>query len=248
MSLSSGVPSPPLKGLPSGPSASLAAGFPAASFTRLPIGRNQFPREVLDQHHRNRVLIGAVASLAECGYRDASVERLIVAAGVSRHTFYAHFPDKEACYLAAYDRAVEWLEQEATAALAGADGWADKVGTAVESTLVLLAANPGVARLAAAEILCIGPAGQARRRTLVDRLIPVMCLGPAERPASAVSTPRLELALLSGVFSMVDREVSGGRGERLAELAPDLTEFLLLPYLGPAKARRVARRRPVPGR
>ncbi len=244
MSPPSSATSPPLEDPPPGPFALPTSPIPPFLLDRAGADRDRFPREVLDRNHRNRILRGAVASLTDRGYTETSVERLIAAGGVSRFTFYANFPDKEACYLAAYDRALEWLEHEVTAALSGAGTWPDKVRVACGSTLALLGAHPGVARLLAAEILCIGPPGRARHQALIDRLIPLLRLGRSEHPTAAASTPRLELALLSGVISVVAREASTDRGEELAGLAPDLAEFLLAPYLGRAAARRVTRRRP----
>jgi hypothetical protein len=43
-------------------------------------------------------------------------------------------------------------------------------------------------------------------------------------------------ALASGAISIVDREVTAGRGERLAALVPNVAEFLLAPYLDGAPA------------
>jgi AcrR family transcriptional regulator len=248
MSASAGAATPSLEAPPSGPFALLAPAGPSFLLDSPANGRDRFPRELLDRHHRNRVLRGAVASLAERGYSETSVERLIAAAGVSRHTFYAHFTDKEACFLAAYDLAVAWLEQEVATALAAAVDWPGKVAAATGSILTLLAADPGLARLLATEILFIGAAGQARRRALLDRLIPVMQPGRAEQPTSLEPTPRLETALVSGAISVVDREVAAGRGARLADLVPDLNEFLLAPYLGHAEAGRLARRGQAPAR
>jgi AcrR family transcriptional regulator len=211
-----------------------------------PNAHHRFLHQVLARNNRNRVLSGAVAAVAEHGYPKTSVERIIAAAGVSRYAFYGQFPDKETCLLAAYDRGLAWLEQELTAALLGAGDWAEQVRIATARALALLAADLGVARLLATEILCIGPAGPARRRALVDRLIPLLRRGRAEAPGSAAATPRLELALASGAISLVGRELSAGRGERLAELAPDLAEFLLTPYLDAAPARLLIRGAPLP--
>ena len=40
---------------------------------------------------------------AEIGYHEASVERVLAHAGVSRRTFYDLFEDRESCFIAAYD-------------------------------------------------------------------------------------------------------------------------------------------------
>jgi AcrR family transcriptional regulator len=232
--------STPRGGTPPGPFAFRRAPFELpASMQGLPTGRSQLSGEVLEQSHRNRVMVGAVKELGEHGYAASKVLSIIKAAGVSRNTFYLYFADKQECFLAAYDVVVAWLEHEATAALAGSTRWADKVRIASESTLALLGADPGIARLVAAEILCLGPAGQAHQRAAIDHLTPLLRLGRTEDPAAAQLSPRLELALLSGAISLVAREVCAGRGDRLPELAPDLLEFLLVPYLGVPAARRM---------
>jgi AcrR family transcriptional regulator len=233
-------PSPPLQDHPPGPFAPLAPPTATFLFDAALNGRDRFPREVLDRNHRNRVLTGAVAAVAEHGYPDTSIERIIVAAGVSRYTFYAQFPDKEACLLAAYDRGLAWLEEEVTVAVLGAGDWAEKIRAATVRLLALLSSDPGLARLLATEILCLGPPGQARRRELVDRLVPLLLLGRAAVPDRSASPATLERFLVHGAITVVDREVAAGRGEHLGELTPDLTEYFLVPYLGHVRARRVA--------
>jgi AcrR family transcriptional regulator len=250
MSLSPVDPAPPLQDRPPGPFAPLAPSKPALLFDPLPGAHHRLRGEVLDRNHRNRVLTAAVASLAENGYHGTSVPTVLAAARVSRDTFYSLFAGKEACFLAAYDVAVAWLEAEVARALDGVTRWVDQMRVAIETILAALAADPPLARLLATEILCIGPAAQARRRDLVDRLVPLLRLGRAECPECSPSSPRLELALVSGAISIVDHEVSAGRGDRLAELAPDIAELLLAPYLDPAPAhllvRRAPARRPAP--
>jgi AcrR family transcriptional regulator len=198
------------------------------------VGRHPLSCEVREEKRRNRLLRGALDSLAGHGYADTTVADVVATAGLSRYAFYAHFPDKEACLLLAYDLAFPWIERQAAVATLAVEGWPQKVRAATGSTLDLLAADLGLARLLASEILCLGPAGQGRRRELVDRLIPLLRLGRAETPASRGSTPRLEQALVHGAIAVVDRELSAGRGARLDRLAPDLAQFLLSPYLDPA--------------
>jgi AcrR family transcriptional regulator len=244
MNLSPPDPSAPLEDPPPGPFALLTPPTPTFLLDPGPDAHDRFPREVLDRNQRNRVLTGALSAVAERGYPATSIERIIAAAGVSRHTFYGQFPDKEACLLAAYDGGLAWLEQELTLALLGAADWVEKVRAATAGLLSLLASDPALARLLATEIPCLGPAGQARRRELVDRLAALLRLGRARAPESPASTPTLERALVHGAIAVVDRDLDAGRGAPLGELAPDLTEFLLVPYIGHLRARRAAGARP----
>src|SRR5688572_25236353 len=70
---------------------------------QLPPGRHGLPRAFVVQNQRERILaaVGDVVSVA--GYRDMSVEDVIVTAGISRRTFYEHFKNKQDAFLAAYD-------------------------------------------------------------------------------------------------------------------------------------------------
>jgi AcrR family transcriptional regulator len=241
---------PPLEDPPPGP---FATGHPEAGLPGFlhgsPVGRDRLSAEAVARSHRNRMMLGAVKVVGERGFTASTVESIISAGGVARHTFYLHFADKGACLLAAYDASVAWLEEEAIRAIPAAASWADKVRLAAETTLALLSAHPDFASLVAVEILCLGPAGQARQRAVIDRLAEPLRLGRAVDPVPYDFSPRLELALLSGAIAMIGREVSEGRTDRLADLAPALTEFLLVHYLGRGEALRVATSRsPAPGR
>src|ERR1700710_2155684 len=59
---------------------------------------------------RERLCSGMTQAAARYGYREASVARVVEQAGVSRATFYEHFADKEACFLAAFELAAERIE------------------------------------------------------------------------------------------------------------------------------------------
>jgi AcrR family transcriptional regulator len=207
---------------------------------RLPIGRHGLPRELIRAHQRNRLLAGAVAELGERGCLATSIATVIKAAGVSRSTFYEHFADKEACFLTAYDEVLAWLEREGSAAVDRAASWPAKVRAAVDFTLGALAADPNLGRLVSAEIFLAGPAAAARHRQLVDRLCEPLRAGRAESPVASRLPANLEPTLIGGAVSLVARHIAAGDGERLAELAPEITYFLLLPYLGAAAAQSVA--------
>src|SRR3954454_17806727 len=80
-----------------------------ASFPKLPKGRHAAPPEVVWQSQRGRMLEAMALAVAEKGYGATAVADVIAGAGVSRKTFYEHFTNKEACFLAAYDAGVTLL-------------------------------------------------------------------------------------------------------------------------------------------
>ena len=84
-------------------------------------------------------MLAAIAeAVAAKGYGATSVADVLERAGVSRRTFYEHFRDKEACFLAAYDAGVEILM--ATMRDAG-----DDLRPRIRAFLGTLAAEPAFA-------------------------------------------------------------------------------------------------------
>jgi AcrR family transcriptional regulator len=221
-----------------GPFAFSAADAEPFVLSRLPSGRHSLPREFVEENQRNRLMAGAIASLAERGYPATTAGHIIAAAGVSNSTFYRHYPDKEACVLATYAATVAWLECEVAAALSRSDPWPDRIHQATVAGLALLDSDQRLARLCVIEILATGLRGQAANRRTVDRLALYLAGGRAERAFAADLPPHLEVTLVGGALSLIARSL--GDGAPLTSLAPELTEYLLAPYLGVESARRVA--------
>jgi AcrR family transcriptional regulator len=67
----------------------------------LPRGRNRLPLLDVRASHRERLLRSVIAAVAEAGYAAVTVADIVRRARVSRAVFYAHFADKEGCFLAA---------------------------------------------------------------------------------------------------------------------------------------------------
>jgi AcrR family transcriptional regulator len=212
----------------------------APALARLPRGRHGLPREFVEQNHRNRLLAGAIEAVAERGYPATTVSHISAAAEVSRGAFYRHFDDKQGCVLAAYDVAVEWIGEAIAEALDPVGDWPQAVKSAVARTLDIFAADPRLARLCTIEILFAGLPAFDRYEATIERLATALCAGRAERPHGAELPLHLEPTLIGGAISLIPRHLNADCGDRLAELAPELTEFLLAPYLGPTRARSVA--------
>lgn len=229
-----------LAGRAGGPFAFRAEDAQSFALSRLPYGRHGLPREFVEENHRNRLMAGAIASLSERGFPATTVAHINDAAGVSNSTFYRHYADKEACVLAAYGGIVAWLEAEVAATVAPTHQWPVRVHQAVTTTLALLDSDQRLARVCALEIFSTGPRGQARHRETVDRLCLPLGVGRGERALAADLPLHLEPILIGGAISLIGRHVDSGEGKPLIELAPELTECLLAPYLGVQAARKVA--------
>jgi AcrR family transcriptional regulator len=67
----------------------------------LPRGRSGLPLDEVRDAQRDRLLRAVIAAVGANGFRDVTVADIVRRARVSRAAFYAHFTDKEDCFLAA---------------------------------------------------------------------------------------------------------------------------------------------------
>src|SRR6516162_5916305 len=67
----------------------------------LPRGRSRLPLPTVRASQRERLLRSVIAAVSESGYMAVTVADIVRRAKVSRAAFYAHFADKEDCFLAA---------------------------------------------------------------------------------------------------------------------------------------------------
>jgi AcrR family transcriptional regulator len=58
------------------------------------------------------MLVAMLHATADRGYVAATVADVVARASVSRSTFYGHFADKEACFVAAYEFAMDHVIEE----------------------------------------------------------------------------------------------------------------------------------------
>lgn len=201
----------------------------------LPRGRHKLSREVVREHQRRRIIAAIGRVLKESGYEGATVAAICRIAKVSKSDFYVQFGDKDECFLAAYDDAIEGLRADALKACAGEDGWAEGVCAA----LAALAATPTRADLLLVEGLRAGPKFYELFRQAIESFVPHLREG-APVPADRGQQPDVtDEAVVGGIASLLERRVSAGEAGQLDRFFPELAEFALTPYVGVAEARRI---------
>jgi AcrR family transcriptional regulator len=201
--------------------------------------------------HRDRLVEAMIGLVAERGYAAVTVADVVASARVSKRTFYQHFADREDCFLAAYVAAAEGpltRIAEAVAPAVEADPGAPapdlaaEVDAATRAYLEALAERPELTRTLLTEISGLGHRGWRVRREVLnrfaDQLSALVALG-AERWAAGGGDevpglvgvrglPRpTAVALVGGINELVLDAVEDGRGHRLGELAPTVTELVL---------------------
>ena len=199
-------------------------------------GRHGLPREVIANSQRERLLEAAMQVVAERGYAATTIGDLTGEAGVSRTTFYELFDDKEACFLAAYDKAADGLVARVSAAFEAEEIWPDRVRAALEAMLAALASDPPLARLGVVGVGTAGPAAQQRYRGVVKRLTPLFDEGRDFAPDGRELPANTSRMAVGGVAGLISEEVMAGRASELPDLLEDALSAALNPYLGRAGA------------
>lgn len=127
----------------------------------LPHGPHGLARELVTGSQRQRLLFGVTVVVAERGYLDATVADIAATAKVSRRTFYQHFPDKEACFLAAAetgrDLMIDHLRQVMKRILAEPVEPLEALHRGIREYLTLLRDEPSFARAFYLETAVAGP-------------------------------------------------------------------------------------------
>lgn len=180
--------------------------------------------------------------VAEKGYGAVTIGDLTKEAGVSRTTFYELFEDKEACFLAAYDNAVELLVRRVIKAYESKQAWPDRAAAGLAALLETLAEEPALAKLSLVDIGRAGPAAQRRYRAAVQRLTPLFDDGRDYAAGGRNLPANTSRMAIGGVTGLIADELVAGRAEELPGLLSDVLFATLVAYIGPdAAAREVER-------
>ena len=209
---------------------------------RPPRGRHRLPPQVVARSQRERLLEAAVRVVAEKGYGAMTIGDLTKQAGVSRTTFYELFEDKEQCFLAAYDNAVEGLVRRVTAAYEEAGDWPERAAAGLAALLAAFAAEPELARLSLVDIGNAGPAAQRRYRAAVRRLTPLFDEGRDYAPGGRALPANTSRMAIGGVTGLIADELVANRAEQLPGLLSEVVFATLVPYIGPDAATREVER------
>jgi len=221
---------------------------------RLRPGPGGLPRGQVSEIQRSRMLTATVQAVEEVGYARLTVARVISRAHVSRKTFYDLFEDREDCFLAAFNQAVEQLSALVVEAYEEEASWRDGVRAGLFALLRFIDEEPGLARICIVEALAAGPRVlQRRTRVLgqVKRAVDAGRTGPGAKPArSTVQSPDVTAeGVVGAVFAVLHARLLARSGEPFTALLGPLMSMLVLPYLGARAAAELTRELPVlPGR
>lgn len=195
-------------------------------------------RERIVEIQRSRLLAAALGAIDELGYSRVTVAHIASRARVSRRTFYELFDGREDCLLAALESVVETIRVELAGAGSDGLGWRERVRTGLWAILSFLEREPVLARVVVVQALRGGPRVLERREQVLGDLARVINGGCAESARGAECPPLTAEGLVGAGFSIVYGRLLRGQQESLTGLLGGLMGMIVLPYQGPAVARR----------
>lgn len=213
----------------------------------LPGGHHGLSREQVVESQRERLLAAVAHVVAAHGYQGATITEIVKTASVSSKAFYENFDSKEACFLAAFDTVIAHMKELVGEAVASCTEWSQRVIAALRALLDFFDAQPDLARLCLVEPVTATPVIAAHFREEVIACISYLELGRGASAEAASLPESTEDSLLGGLVVLTSRSILAGDGP-LPELLPDLVEFVLAPYVGPERAKALAREAVADGR
>jgi AcrR family transcriptional regulator len=197
------------------------------------------------ESRRQAVLEAMLRVVGRKGYREATVADTIAEAGVSRTTFYKHFPDKHECFLAAYELAAERVLAAVKAECDSERPWLERVRAGLASLVELLTDEPELARAAIVEAVVAGVETRQRQLAAIGQIAELLETGRAVGArgevdgdgAAGESLPASTALMATGATAgLLFDEIQAGRTAALPQHLPELLFALLVPYLGPGEA------------
>jgi AcrR family transcriptional regulator len=192
--------------------------------------RPELPREFVAGHKRRRMMDAVAELTAENGYEATKIADIVRRAAVARKTLYDNFDGKEDLFLSAVDAtlvemrmAIEAACEEVTDSSEGA------IVAGLEALLDFVAERPAAAKMCLLEAISATPSSARLYDAGVRDCIELL---RARAPADTSLPETIEESLVGGAAWIVQLKIRKGEAEQARDLLPELSQFVLSPYLG----------------
>jgi AcrR family transcriptional regulator/DNA-binding MarR family transcriptional regulator len=205
---------------------------------------DEFARSQVAELQRARILAAMFDVAAERGAANVSVAHVVSRSGVSRRTFYDVFTDREDCFLAAFERALSLTRERVLDACEGQGSWRERIRAGLIAFLGLLEDEPRLARVLVCESAAGGSRVLQRRAETIEQIARAVDEGRLESKGAAQLSPLTAEGIVGGALSVIQGRLapvapSAHQSEQtLLALTGPLMSTIVLPYLGPAAARK----------
>lgn len=200
---------------------------------QFPSGIRSLPSDLVSAVQRERLLAAMLRATAELGYREVSVQDVLERSGVSRPTFYEHFENKEAAFLAAFDTVSARLRERIETAALDGEGWRERLRLGLEELLHFVGEQPDAAMTLIVDGRAACPDALTRRDELLDHFS--SCLDSMVRAEAAAGEGPSAIAaagIVGGIEALLYSRLNRGETDSVEELLPSLMYFAVLPYEG----------------
>ena len=205
----------------------------------LPRGRSKLPAPAVQASQRERLLRAVVAAVAGSSYAEVTVADIVRRARVSRAAFYAHFTDKEDCFLSAAREGGQLMDSWIVGATrAAAPGTSDEevLRAACRAFLGFMSAEPEFAKIFYVDMPAAGPRAVAQLARAQHRYADLNQAwherARRHHPDWPVLPDDAYLGLAGATFELVKARVRAGRASSVPELEDTMVALHLAVMAG----------------
>jgi AcrR family transcriptional regulator len=203
--------------------------------------RPELPREFIASHKRRRMMEAIAELTAEQGYEATKIADIVRRAAVARKTLYDNFDGKEDLFLSAFDATMAEMRAVVEEACEQSDGSAEAgIVAGLEALLGFIAEHPAPARMCMVEAISATPSSARLYDETMRDFVELLRRG-APRGDDLPGTT--EESLVGGVAWILQLQVRKGGAGQAPDLLPELSQFVLSPYLGVGKVVDTGRRK-----
>jgi AcrR family transcriptional regulator len=186
---------------------------------------------------RARIVSATFDVLCQHGAGSVSVAHIVKRSGVSRRTFYEAFTDREDCFLAAFEQALELCSRRVLAAYRAERKWEEQIRAGLVELLVFLEEEPTVGRVLIVESLAGDSRILGERERVLGKLAAAIDRGRGPSTGHDSLPPLTAEGLVGGALAVIHARIARAEREPLVGLTNQLMGMILLPYRGSAAAR-----------
>jgi AcrR family transcriptional regulator len=167
---------------------------------RVPTQEEHHPAASERADPRERLVAAMATSIRERGFRETTVADVVRIARTSRRTFYEHFEDREACFLALFDATNDAMMEGIAAAVNPEAPLEVQVDSALDTYIDHVTAQPALYRSFVRELPGLGQPGADRQLAVIERfaqlLVELVESGRREQPEIGARPLTLDTAIM----------------------------------------------------
>jgi AcrR family transcriptional regulator len=166
---------------------------------------------------RERLIDAMAASIEEKGYRDTTVADVVRLARTSRRSFYEHFEDRDACFLALFDAINDAMMRRVAENVDPAGSLDEQVDAAVDGYISSVTEQPTLFASFVRELPGLGQPGAQRSGAALERfartLIALVAAAGQAQPGVVRRPLTMDTAVIivGGLRELLVVSVQGGR-------------------------------------